>query len=64
VLVSFLESFANVNMMTYEELRQFEGIGEILATHIIKERNVSHFKNEEDLRRRINNLPKGLIYEF
>jgi DNA uptake protein ComE-like DNA-binding protein len=50
--------------MTYEELLQFDGIGESLATNIIKERNGSHFKNEEDLIIRIKNLAKGLTYEF
>jgi predicted nucleic acid-binding OB-fold protein len=66
VFIGFLilESFVNVNRMTYEELLQFDGIGESLATNIIKERNGSHFKNEEDLIIRIKNLAKGLTYEF
>jgi DNA uptake protein ComE-like DNA-binding protein len=51
-------------MMSCEELSQFEGIGEILAINIVKERNSAHFKDEEDLRRRIKNLPKPHFYEF
>jgi hypothetical protein len=62
--ILILESFVNVNMMTNEESKQFEGIGEILATNIVKERNVTHFKDDRDLRSRIKNLPTGLFYEF
>jgi len=50
--------------MIFEELKEYEGIGEKIARNIIEERNKSYFKDLDDLSQRVKYLPRSLVYEF
>jgi DNA uptake protein ComE-like DNA-binding protein len=50
--------------MSYDELKQYDGIGEKIATYIVTERSNGHFKDEKTLRDRLPIAPQGLSYEF
>jgi len=51
-------------MLSFEELKEYEGIGEKIANNIIKKRNQKYFENSNDIFKRVKHLPKNYNYKF
>jgi len=64
IACSASRDFVNVNTTDLQTLKMYGGIGETLATKIVKERSDTAFKNVEDLINRVKGLPTTLHYQF
>lgn len=51
-------------MLNFEELKDYEGIGDKIADDIVKKRNQNYFKDLKDLFNRVKYLPKNYNYKF
>ena len=51
-------------MLNFEELKDYEGIGENITNDIIKKRNENYFEDLKDLFNRVKYLPRNYTYKF